>query len=155
MSDLADSVTAGGHVPERFRAELLLQLPTAALREKGYAERDYDEQQGTLVADPDYNPEALAAWILQNVSEAYAAGVVDGESGAIVQSAAEIGTAAGRLEIMADVVPYLEQVAAALKQGHSLASQWDLARTIGAQADSMRTAATALIAKYPALRDVI
>lgn len=163
MTDLTDVVASGGHNSERFRAELLLQLPQYALRVEpasdpaGVPSEEfpgldlYDQVQH----DRDYDPEALAAWILEGVAEAYGAGVVDGESGPMMQSAAEVAAAAGRLEVYASVLPFVEQLAAVLKQGQTIAAQWDLARNLEQEAAKMRTAVAALVNAYPALAGVL
>lgn len=126
---------------DRFRTELLLQLPDA-----GWTE---DDEPGEFQhVDPEYDRDALAAWILEQVD--LAAATPDEQLGRVV----EMAGAASTLKAFVEFARYLGQLAAVLRRGHTLASQTDLARTIEAEASRLQQASTQLITAYPELLQV-
>lgn len=124
-----------------FRAELTLQLPDAGWQE--------DDEPGEFQhVDPDYDRDALAAWILQQVD--LAAALPDEEMGRVV----ELAGAASTVKASIEFARYLAQLAAVLRQGHTLASQHDLARTIEAEAARLQGMSAQIITAYPSLLQV-
>lgn len=125
--------------PDHFRAELLLQLPDTAWTEEDGPAGEFQH------VDPEYNPDALADWILEQVALAQA--TPDDQLGRVV----EMAGAASTLKASAEFARYLAQLAAVLRQGHTLASQHDLARTISVEATRLQTLSSQLITAYPEL----
>lgn len=124
---------------DRFRAELLLQLPDA-----GWIEEDGPAGEFQHV-DPAYDRDALAGWVLEQV--ALAQMTPDDQLGRVV----EMAGAASTLKASAEFASYIGQLAAVLRQGHTLASQHDLARTISVEASRLQTLCAQLIQAYPEL----
>lgn len=129
---------------DRFRAELLLQLPDVA----SFVHRTELGQPTVTYGDPDYDRDALAAWILEQVD--LAAATPDEQLGRVV----ELAGAASTLKASAEFARYCSQLAAVLRRGHTLASQTDLARTIEVEASRLTGIAAQLIAAYPSLLQV-
>lgn len=126
---------------DRFRAELILQLPDA-----GWTE---DDEPGEFQhVDPEYSRDALAAWILEQVD--LAAATPDAQLSRVV----ELAGAASTLKASVEFARYLSQLAAVLRRGHTLASQTDLARTIEAESARLTGLASQLVAAYPSLLQV-
>lgn len=117
---------------DRFRAELLLQLP---------------DNSDPLQFD-EYDRDALAAWILEQVD--LAAATPDEQLARVV----EMAGAASTLKASVEFARYAAQVAAVLRRGHTLASQTDLARTIEQEAARLQGLAAQLINAYPELLQV-
>jgi hypothetical protein len=124
----------------RFRTELLLQLPA---EDPSAVDGAYPDVSGM-----EYTPEALAAWILEQVD--LAAATPDEQLGRVV----EMAGAASTLKAFVEFARYLGQLGAVLRQGHTLASQTDLARTIEAEASRLQQASTQLVTAYPELLQV-
>jgi hypothetical protein len=116
---------------DRLRAELLLQLPPRFV---------------DAVPDYEYDPEALAAWILAELAAEHE--LVDAEQ----TRAVEMSGAAGVISASAEFMTYLIQLAEVLKQGHSLAGLWDLARTIHGEASRLQQLVAQLLVHYPELQ---
>jgi hypothetical protein len=140
-----------------FRAELLLHLPELGrTRVPGGTGADGIQTRGYISNDVDYDPDALAAWILERVDgmlvdeTARAVAGFEGMDAGMV----EISTAAATFSACAEFASYLGQVAAVLRQGHSLASQWDLARTIDVEKDRLLGVVGALVNQFPMLGEV-
>ncbi len=133
----------------RLRAELLLQLPTVD---------DIVPRRVTGISDPEaiievpaafdgpYEPQALADWILTELDAEHE--IVTGEQ----VRAIEISGAAGVVSASGEFMSYLIQLAEVLKQGHSIAGQWDLARTIHAEANRLQQLVAELLVGYPELQ---
>lgn len=113
---------------DRFRTELILQLPDLAPINAGEYDRD-----------------ALAGWVLEQVAIAQA--TPDDQLGRVV----EMAGAASALKASAEFARYLVQLAAVLRRGHTLASQHDLARTIEVESSRLQTLCTQLLSAYPEL----
>lgn len=127
---------------DRLRAELLLHLPTVD------DIVTVDMGHGTTLSrfSTHYEPEALAAWILTEFDAEH--DIVDAEQ----VRAIEISGAAGVVSASGEFMSYLIQLAEVLKQGHSIAGQWDLARTIHAEAGRLQQLVAELLVGYPELQ---
>lgn len=156
---------------EVLAAELLLFLPdlglriiparpqdAAGVRSTEYPDLDlYDQVQ----PDKDYNPTALAAWVLSRVdalvsAEAFAGAAAEVE--ALEQSQAEmiqLAGAASTFSAMAEWHSYLSQLAPILRRNMAIAEQWDLARTLEAEAARVQGVLLALIERFPQLQAVL
>lgn len=123
----------------RFRTELILQLPDTAWSEEDGPAGEFQH------VDPEYNPEALAEWVLEQV--ALAQMTPDDQLGRVV----EMAGAASTLKASAEFARYIAQLAAVLRRGHTLASQHDLARTIELESSRLQSLCAQLLEGYPEL----
>lgn len=139
---------------DRLRAELLAQLPELALTidrtpDPAGLVSDIDpdlDLYDQVTPDTDYNPRALAEWILAQFDAEHL--VVDQEQ----TRAIEMSGAAGVISASAEFMSYLAQLAAVLKQGHSLAGLWDLARSIHLEVNRLQQLVAELLVHYPELQ---
>lgn len=127
----------------RFRAELILQLPDVA-----HFQHKAGPNAIATYGDPDYDRDALAAWILEQVD---AASVTPDEE---LSRVVELAGAGATVKAMVEFSSYLTQLAAVLRRGHTLASQHDLARTITVEAGKLQGIAAEILTNYPALVQV-
>lgn len=131
---------------DHFRAELLLQLPDDFV-----IGPNYSNALAASALDPDpvpeYDRDALAEWILGQVDSALEATIPESEIGRV----ATLAGAAGTLKASVEFASYLDQLAAILKRGHTLASQNDLARTIGVESLRLKQLAAELVNNVPGL----
>ncbi|MBY0397555.1 MAG: hypothetical protein K2X91_13960 [Thermoleophilia bacterium] len=145
-ASLAAGIHAGLGDPltpdERLRAELLLQLPAA---------------DGT---DYDYDPEALAAWIVDQVALARRTAVLEavGDVEALELSQAaivELSAAHATFVELAGQAQRLEQVRAIVRRGMTLSQSYDLANTLEAEVGALRGRLTGILGKYPELQQLM
>lgn len=106
-------------------------------------------------ADVDYDPAALAEWILLYIDEgrreAYAE--ASAAADATIAPVAEFATASGVISIAPAFALYLSGLAAVLKQNLGIAEQWDLARTVEAEAGRVREIIVGILTQFPELGD--
>lgn len=149
MNDIRPALPAGELTIDRIRAEALLLLPDCG---------HHDRIGIDASVDPDYDRDALAAWfvdvVTRQASAAYAAGLAaaEGADEAEFARVAEMATAAGNAAASGAFADYLGQLSAVLRQGHTLAAQHDLARTIDNQAAKLHAQIADTLNAYPALR---
>ena len=154
---------------EQFRVELLLQLPAHALRVVPAAEPAgqpstefpdldlYDQVR----PDHDYDSTALAAWALEQVDRLVsleAVSLVADQAEALEADQAEMIQLAGAsstFSAMAEWHSYLSQLAPILRRNMAIAEQWDLARTLEAEAARVQGVLLALIDRFPQLQAVL
>lgn len=157
MNDIRPDLTAGELTIDRIRAEALLLLPDAGALH--YSPRDLGETPRAIDDDPNYDRDALAAWIVDVVtrqaSAAYAAGLAaaEGVDEAEFARVAEMATAAGNASASGEFADYLGQLSAVLRQGHTLAAQHDLARTLDTEAAKLHARIADTLNAFPALRE--
>lgn len=154
---------------EQFRVALLLHLPELALRiiptdnpagqpSTEYPNLDlYDE----VTPDKNYDPAALAAWVLQQVealaaaaslrAATFAADELEQESAEVIQLAGASST----FVAMAEWHSYLTKLAPILRRNMAIAEQWDLARTLEAEAARVQGVLLALVDRFPQLQVVL
>lgn len=155
VPDAGATLDHGTLTPDRIRAEALLQLPDFGT----VLDTIEPDDDGFDMAhfDHDYDRDALAAWIVDVVTAqataAYAAGLAAATTAEETEFArvAEMATAAGDAQASGEFASYLGQLAAVLRQGHTLASQHDLARTLDVEAAKLTARVAATLQAYPAL----
>ncbi len=131
---------------DEFRVQLLTQLPKRFVDQK---------------PDYDYDPEALAAWALEQVDAMVAAagfGSALEQVEALEQQQAELVMFAGATSTftaMAEWHSYLSQLHPVLQRNMAIAEQWDLSRTIKAEADRVQGVLLALLDRFPQLEAVL
>lgn len=154
---------------EQFRVELLLQLPALALRvvpasePAGQPSTEFPslDLYDQVHPDHDYDAAALAAWVLEQVdrlagADAFALAADQAEQ--LEQSQAEMIQLAGvssTFSAMAEWHSYLSQLAPILRRNMAIAEQWDLARTLEAEAARVQGVLLALIDRFPQLQAVL
>lgn len=140
---------------DEFRVQLLLQLPERGLTmlpprvPSGLPSEVFPESDlhAEWSADPHYDAGKLAAWILAQVDAAVA---LENDQAESLQLAGAAGVVSSSLEFGR----YLAALSEALKQGHGLAAQWDLSRTLAAESDRLLQVAGQLLARFPGLAQV-
>lgn len=155
VPDAGATLDHGTLTPDRIRAEALVLLPDAGTFHVG----PRDIGAGIRAVDDflDYDRDALAAWIVDVVTAqataAYAAGLAAATTAEETEFArvAEMATAAGDAQASGEFAGYLGQLSAVLRQGHTLASQHDLARTLDVEAAKLTARVAATLQAYPAL----
>lgn len=149
----AESLAAGIHAglgdpltaDERLRAELLLQLPAR-----------FDDAK----PDYDYDPAALAAWIVDQVAAARRTAVLEavGDVDALELSQAaivELAAAHATFVELAGQVQRLEQVRAIVRRGLTLSQSYDLANTLEAECGALKARLGGILGKYPELQQLM
>lgn len=146
---------------EQFRVELLLQLPAFAGQETTADASTLPSGSRLLVEDLDYNQEALAAWILEQVDRLVgldAFSIATAEAEALEQAQAEMIQLAGAsstFSAMAEWHSFLSKLHPILRRNMAIAEQWDLARTLEAEAARVQGVLLALIDRFPQLQAVL
>ncbi len=67
------------------------------------------------------------------------------------EQAVELAAAAGVVTTAADVLPYLDGVAAGLREGMTIDKQWERARGVDVATTQLRSTVAGLIKQYPQL----
>lgn len=134
----------------RLRAEVLLQLPG----------REAMLPDSAAWSDPDYDPEALADWIVAQVAGARRAAVLEavGDVDALELSQAaivELAAAHATFVELAGQAQRLEQVRAIVRRGLTLSQSYDLANTLEAEVAALRTRLAGILSKYPELQQLM
>lgn len=138
---LGEPLSADG----RLRVELLLQLPARFVD----AKPDYD-----------YDPEALADWLVAQVAGARRAAVLEavGDVDALELSQAaivELAAAHATFVELAGQVQRLDQVRAIVRRGLTLSQSYDLANTLEAEVAGLKGRLSGILGKYPELQQLM
>jgi len=146
-----------------LRVQLLLQLPDLAAR--GFASSDpegviYTDLDKPISPDVDYDPEALAGWILEQFDLVQRQAVLEAATGVDALEAdqaemIELATAGATFSAMAEWTRYLTQVAAVLRRGLSIKECHDLAATLDQESARAQGVLVALTGRFPALRALL
>lgn len=130
---------------DHFRAELLLQMPDVGAC--------YSRPEATHGVNHDYDRDALAAWIVDQMALAATAAVDETNAGldARFGAIAERAGAAGVINAAGEFSTYLRKLGVVLRRGLSLSDAYDLARTCEAEAARLEGMATGLLSAYPDL----
>ena len=110
----------------------------------------------TVNTDPDYNPTALAAWILDEVDgivdDALRAALVDVQSIEESQAAVvELATASSTFASVAEWLRYLTQLEAVVRRGLTLSQSYDLSRTMREEIARVHALPAGLAERFPQL----
>jgi hypothetical protein len=154
---------------EQFRVDLLLHLPALGLRVQpagspaGQPSTEFPalDLYDQVLPDHDYDADALAAWILESVDrlvglDAFAIAATEAE--ALEQAQAEMIQLAGAsstFSAMAEWHSFLSKLHPILRRNMAIAEQWDLARTLEAEAARVQGVLLALIERFPQLQAVL
>lgn len=172
MTDPASVAPTSSATPptarEQLRVDLLLHLPALGLRVQRakqpagepsleYPDLDLYDQ---VHPDHDYNPTALAAWVLEQADALVAAAFSPSleQAEALEQQQAELVMFAGATSTftaMAEWHSYLSQLAPVLQRNLNITEQWDLARTLEAEAARVQGVLLALLDRFPQLEAVL
>ena len=145
---------------EQFRVELLLQLPAHAVLEAP-AGRVLASGAPLLVEDQDYDSTALAAWVLAQLDRLVsleAVALASDQAEQLEQAQAEMIQLAGAsstFSAMAEWHAFLSKLYPILRRNMAIAEQWDLARTLEAEAARVQGVLLALIERFPQLQAVL
>lgn len=130
---------------DEFRVQLLLALPDAAFHQVPGDDPEYLSTR----RDPDYNAQALAAFVLEQLDAAVLqATELEAEA---LPEVASMAAAAGTASASAEFAGYLEQLAGILKRNMGISEQWDLARTISGEAGKLRHIVQQLVIAHPGI----
>lgn len=165
MSDpiTADELLAGSaqrDTREQFRAELMVQLPELGLRvirsypPAGTPSLEYPalDLYDRVEPDHDYDPTALADWVLgylDAVARTAVTNIVADEENAA--ATIELATAGQAYTASAEFAQYLTGVAAVIARGMSIKDSTDLAATLQAKVAELHTAMAQIVVDNPAL----
>lgn len=110
--------------------------------------------------DHDYDPAALAEWILSEVDglvgEALRDAAADVQSIEESQAAVvELATASATFSSVAEWARYLAQLEAVVRRGLTLSQSYDLSRTMREELDRVHQLLSALVARFPALEQLL
>lgn len=138
---------------DEFRVQLLLALPGITAGDDtlvvGLDEVAPEAAAYVSAGAGDYDGPALAAWVLEQLDDATRQAADAGE--AVLSEVASMATANGILSLALEVETYIRQVAEVLKRNMGISEQWDLSRTMRAEADRLAGVAKAIGQAHPAL----